>query len=237
MCCQSNQCTCLNKTTFHSYNLQFANDSCPYTPNDYWTSLSYASQSFAACMCRLPLIVAIQGAKSVTSPVSKSLESQLNIIPYTDGKFSHISQASWGETESLYPTPNARNLGTGIYKVENWDVKVTLQLLKARASITLIATRGESVRNSLPNLHNIIEKVLVPYHITDNFPPVDFEIQSKNVKNFFISPNQNAKHPGLNYINNTIKIVKIYGPFFNGGGGDAAIGSQYIICYSVVPNK
>lgn len=53
----------------------------------------------------------------------------------------------------------------------------------------------------------------------------------------FLDSDPNAKHTGLDYKNNDVKIVKTYGPFYNNGGGDVDKGSTYIIFYEATPKK
>lgn len=193
---------------------------CPNTPVEVLIRPFSASEAWnMKCQCNLPLLMA---------PIPKASK----IIPYSDDLASHLSAVSFGETGGLYPTKNAVN--ANLYSPEKWDEALTSELLKCRAAITLVSGRGEKCKKNLPNTKNKIERMLAAYHLTDNFPQVDNEIKrDATVKYFYLSPDKNAKHTGINYSNWDIKMVKSYGPFYNIGGGDVPRGATYVHFYSV----
>ncbi|MEO6831432.1 MAG: hypothetical protein ABI378_04100 [Chitinophagaceae bacterium] len=111
---------------------------------------------------------------------------------------------------------------------------MTEELLKCRAALTLVGSRGQKCKKNLPNTKNKVERMLAAYHLTDNFPTVDNEIKNDaSVKYIYLSPYKNAKHTGIDYNTRDIKMVKSYGPFYNIGGGDVPRGATYVLFYSV----
>lgn len=174
------------------------------------------------CICNLPLKV--------------PAEQTAAIIPYTDDRRANLSGVSFGETGGLYPTANGQP--GSLYQPEKWDPQMTAELLKCRAAVTLVASRGERHRTAMPNTANAVERKLAAYHLKDNFPPVDALIAADaSVRFFFLSPNKDARHTGLNYDNWEVKMVKAYGPFYNVGGGDVPKGPTYVLFYSVKAKK
>lgn len=137
-----------------------------------------------------------------------------------------LSKASWGETAGIYPT----NSESDIYKLDKWDKDKTCELLKARAAINNVATKNKDVRKGSPNKRIDLEMKLKPYHLIENFPPVDDVINNKDVQWLYLSIRATAppNHPGAPY---TTELVKSYGPFYNDGGGDAPKGMIYILFY------
>lgn len=153
----------------------------------------------------------------------KRLENNLSISQVDDSNLDDVSKFSWGETAGAYPTLGRNNL----YKPEEWVLASTEQLLRARAAIDLIGTSGRNQRlqEGTPDITNATIKKLAAYHLKSNFPSVDKEIANNpNVRWFFLDTNPKVSHTG---INNTQKIVKIYGPFFNTTGGDVPSWSNF----------
>ena len=149
-----------------------------------------------------------------------------------------VSKYSFGETSGLYPLENVNNpTNDEIYNPEKWDYDISLKLLEARAAIHLIATRNKELHSNTP-ANTGLEKTITPWHITVNFPTVDKAIKDDaDVKYFYLSPDINAKHTGLDYTLYDVTIVKSYGPFYNIGGGDVKKGPVYILFYKAVLKK
>lgn len=134
-----------------------------------------------------------------------------------------VSRVSWGETSGIYPTANTTN-PTGIYNPANWDPAKICLLLRARAAVHAVGARGERVHRDSPGT-SAIDRALKPYHFTENFPAVDGEIANDaGVRWFYLGTTATTMHTG---IRNPV-LVKSYGPFFNGGGGDVPRGPVYI---------
>ena len=147
-----------------------------------------------------------------------------------------VNKNSWGETSGLYPTANGTK-SKNLYDPTGWDYDSSNQLMKARAAISLIGTRNPRLHSATPK-DTKIEQILVPWHMEENFPSVDAEIkENEDVKYFYLSPDPNAKHTGLNYKTNIVEIEKSYGPFYNIGGGDVKSGPTYVIFYSATPRR
>ena len=220
MCCASSQCKCPNKSNRFSYMLEFATASCLYSPPNSWMSAP-ETFSFSSCMCVLP---------TTTSPLINQQPSSGKIIPYTVDKKSHISNVSYWETGSLYPTPGASS--KDIYNVGTWDNGLLLQLLKCRAAIVFIANnRNKKVApyKSI-DVNNALVKKLLPYHMIENLPTVDYEISDDpSVAYYLLSSNPNAVHPGIDVRYWNAKIVKSYGAFYN---SVTPFGPTYVIFYS-----
>ncbi len=136
--------------------------------------------------------------------------NNINIIEATESNIENISEVSWGETEGLYPVLSSNEK----YNLDKWIKKSTLNLLKARAAIDLIYnTRNSYCETKSPDLSNNLINKLAAYHLTDNFPTVDLEIMNNNnVSYFYMDSNPNHEHTA---INQTQRIVKRYGPFYD----------------------
>ncbi len=149
----------------------------------------------------------------------------------------NINSISWGETSGLYPTKNMTPSQAELDDPTKWDPDKLSQLLAARAAIKLIGEeRNTDVHKKTNSFITKYEKLLAKFHLSDNFPEVDKEIKdNKNVKYFYLSPDKNAKTPAISDKYYTQKIVKVYGPFYNIGGGDVSKGKVYIIFYEAVP--
>lgn len=132
-----------------------------------------------------------------------------------------LSGVSWGETASLYPHEH------DLYKPSKWEVDKVCPLLRARAAIHDIAKRNPRVRKS-SRMKDDIEKMMLPYHAVENFPKLDSEITAE-VKWFYLSadPSGPVSHPGTT----GTETVKVYGPFWNVGGGDVPRGLAWVRCY------
>lgn len=221
MCCLSNTCQCPNKKNraYSIYNCEYSSKGEPYP--FYFNRLSPDSMDIRPtwriyttntdiCTCSIP-----------------PAEEKLFITPYT-GDDSCASYVSFGETEGLYPQKEP------LYDPSKWNVEKTKELLKCRAAIHLVGSRGETVRKNWPsNVDNFLKRLL-PYHLTINFPSVDNEIKNDTgVKWFYLSPEINAIHTGIN--REKQEIVKAYGPFYNVGGGDVKRGDVYVIFYRIKP--
>lgn len=148
----------------------------------------------------------------------------LDLLKVNEINNGTISEASWGETSGLYPSSYNK------FNPEKWDIEKTNELLKARAAIDYISkNRNSHLRKSFPRVNDVLEKRLALFHLTENFPEVDIEIKNNSkVKWFYLGSTRNAIHTGLN---STQKIVKVYGPFYNVGGGDVKVGDTYLIFY------
>lgn len=148
-----------------------------------------------------------------------------NLTLASDSNKDDIGKVSWGETSGLYPTISNKNL----YQVGKWGAPIVYELLKARAAIEVVGGRGEKVQTYTPNLNDNIQKMLATYHLKSNLPPADGEIEDNSkVKYFYLDAKYDKRHTALN---NTQKIIKSYGPFYNIGGGDVARGKCYVIFY------
>lgn len=150
------------------------------------------------------------------------------MIQASDANIGKISRTSWGETAGVYPSLYNQ------YHPEKWDDENKIQeLLKARAGIHFVGeNRNPKVQKNFPNLKKAHEKIAAAYHLTDNFPPVDPEIKNNpRVRWFFLGVTPTDRHPE---INNTQKIVKVYGPFYNVGGGDVKTPTLYILFYEAI---
>ena len=166
-------------------------------------------------------------------------EQEKGIQPITDENKDNISEISWGETSGLYPVcieydkegKPIKQKYSYLINTSNWNDEKINELLKARAAIELIGSeRNTSVHKDSPDLLNPIQKTLAAYHLKDNFPSVDNEISDDpEVEFYYISSNPNAKTPSISSKYWDQKAVKIYGPFYNIGGGDAQGREQYII--------
>lgn len=227
MCCYAAECKCPNRLSRRADAIvsKTPYKVCPYTPAALFTLNEWDWKRFTPeCICTFPL----------NEPVAPQRAS--NIIPYTDDKQGNISTVSFGETGGLYPTPGAQN--TGLFEPKTWDEELTTQLLKCHAAVNLVATRGESYKTALPDLSNKTERMLTAYHLKDNFPAVDPVIKADpSVRFFYLSPDKDAKHAGIDYANWDVKMVQAYGPFYNIGGGDVPKGATYVLFYSVKPKQ
>lgn len=155
---------------------------------------------------------------------------------YTDDKRGDLSRASWGETSGLYPTDSGK--ASLLYKPENWDQKKLEELMRCRAAVQLVSTRGERFHSSSPNTSDKIQRLLATYHLKANFPTVDREVkEEEGIKFFYLSPNENAVHTGIDGKYWDQRIVKKYGPFYNVGGGDVPKGLTYVLFYQVSKKK
>ena len=142
-----------------------------------------------------------------------------------------LSEVSWGESSSIYPTKNMTPTDQELYHPENWDTDKTCELLKARGAMHAIAQRGEKVRTGTPNPNEPAEVRTKPYHLTENFPPLDPKIADPEVKWFFHDPTPTAVHTGIN--RETQQPVKSYGPFYNSYAKVVPKGPVHIIFYKV----
>lgn len=140
----------------------------------------------------------------------------------TTGKLT-LSEVSWGETSSLYPTSE------NLYKPDRWDQDKLCDLLRARAAVHDVARRNHQVRKAKPGQGNI-DKLMFPYHCIENFPAKDRTIDD-GVRWFYLSSfaDKPISHPGTSQ---TV-IVQSYGPFHNTGGGDVKRGDVYLHFYRV----
>jgi hypothetical protein len=221
MCCSSAQCLCPRKrplsTAWFGPAPRF--DTCGFSPSfsaispvSYWNSL------VTSCRCDMQQTA---GAKVVQKP----------FVNYRDDLAGNISKVSVGETSGLFPTDSGA--ANKLYRPSEWNPALTQQLLECRAAVTLIATRGERHHAVVPKTGTALERTLAAYHLKDNFPVVSSEIlNDPTVKFFYLSPDKNAVHTGLDYKTWDIRLVKSYGPFYNVGGGDVPRGLTYVNFYS-----
>ena len=140
-----------------------------------------------------------------------------------------LSEVSWGESSSIYPTKNMTPTKQEMYYPDNWDQAKSCELLKARGAMDAVAQRGEKVDRGRPNLKNQTEARVTPYHLSENFPSLDPEIANPEVKWFFHDPEPTAAHTGINP--QTQQRVKAYGPFYNSFAGEVPKGPVYILFY------
>jgi RHS repeat-associated protein len=170
-------------------------------------------------------------------PLETKKQEEQKLVKINADNKGNISQASWGETQGVYPTKNTTNpTAKERYDPSNWDASKTKDLLEARANIDFIAeNRNDHLRKDNPDLNDPLIKELASSHLKDNFPEVAPEIKdNKDVKFFFLSADKDAKHTGIGPGWDQ-KIVKSYGPFYNIGGGDVPKGAMYINFYSATP--
>jgi hypothetical protein len=134
-----------------------------------------------------------------------------------------LSEVSWGETSSLYPSNTHR------YQPDLWDANKLYDLQKARAAITDVGRRNGQVRKAKPSSGNI-DQLMRPYHCLENFPTKDAEID-EDVKWFYLSASGSTptSHPGTT----GTTLARSYGPFFNAGGGDASRGDCWLHFYKI----
>jgi hypothetical protein len=139
-----------------------------------------------------------------------------------------LSEVSWGETSGIYPTSG------NLYKPDKWNQEKMCELLRARAAVNDVAKRNSHVRKAKPG-NGSIEKMMRPYHCTENFPTPDKEIDGE-VKWFYLSSysDKPITHPGASQ---RMVIVKTYGPFHNIGGGDVAKGDVWLHFYMIAPKR
>ena len=149
----------------------------------------------------------------------------------------NISDISWNETAGLYPTKNTTNPSEEEKNnPAEWDSDKLEQLLKARAAITLIAEKRNSIVAKGTFVLDSKNKILALYHSKDNFPEVDDEIKNDtNVKFYCISHLSPVSTSAISSKYWNQKCVKTYGTFYNNGGGDARKGAVYIHFYKAIP--
>ncbi len=121
----------------------------------------------------------------------------------TNGQLT-VSRASWHATASLYPS------SAHPHRPDKWRASALTQLLKARAAIDLYAPSSLAVEGS-GQFSSAIERMLKPYHCTENFPPVDVEVDA-SIKHFRLSLiAHEPHHPDIP----DARLAKTYGPFFH----------------------
>jgi hypothetical protein len=157
----------------------------------------------------------IEAVRLVVHPVSP-------VEITTTGKLT-LSEVSWGETSSIYPSSEH------MLKPDKWDPAKLDDLLEARGALTDVATRNHHVRRAKPG-QGYVDQLMRPYHCMENFPQRPREID-EHVNWFYLSalPNAPISHPGTS----GTSIVKTYGPFHNAGGGDADPGPIYLHFYKL----
>lgn len=148
-----------------------------------------------------------------------------------------VAQIGFGETRGLFPSSDGSKIGNN---PENWDYKMSQQLMEARASIEIVAKRNSQThKGASPNPDNA-EHNQRQFAIIENFPSVPKVIvDDPNVAYFYISTSPTSEHLGLSYKYNDIILVKSYGPFYNASSmGDTKQGTAiYINFYSATPKK
>ncbi len=220
MCCTSTHCQCPRRKLAApaSWLARPSFETCGNTP--LWSPTvqpAFWDSIVTACRCEQ------QGAAPV--------QARKPFVNYRDELAPNISRVSVGETGGLYPTGSGES--SKLYRPSQWDADLTQELLECRAAVTLIATRGERHHAVTPKTGTQLERTLAAYHLKDNFPPVSSVIQNDpSVKFFYLSPDKNAVHTGLDYKVWDIRLVKSYGPFYNVGGGDVPRGLTYVNFYS-----
>jgi hypothetical protein len=151
------------------------------------------------------------------------IDHPVTLFPITTTGKLTLSEVSWGETSSIYPT------AAHLYRPDQWDQGKLGDLLKARAAVTDVATRNSDVRRASPSAGRI-DQLMRPYHCIENFPKLDPEID-RTVKWFFLSAN--AATPAAHPKTTGTKLVKSYGPFHNVGGGDVTTSTVYLLFYNL----
>lgn len=154
------------------------------------------------------------------------------LVKFDATNMAQLSEVSWGETSGLYPSKDNK------YSPDKWVGEKLKELLKCRAAVHLVASRGEKHKKNKPKSTDKIETMLATYHLVPNFPEVDAEIKNNNnVKFFYLDANKDIAHPSIDSAHWNQKIVKAYGPFYNIGGGDVAVGDTYVIFYEATKKK
>ena len=133
-----------------------------------------------------------------------------------------VSKSSWGETSGIYPTK------ANLYDPSKWDQIKECEVRRMRAAIHDVCKRNPQHHENSPNMNDPTERKLAPYHMVENFPPLDAEITSE-VEWFYLSNKAVVAHPGTT----GTTCVKTYGPFFNNGGGDVPRGDVYVHFYKL----
>ena len=143
-----------------------------------------------------------------------------------------LSEVSWGESASMYPTKSMNPTAQELYHPENWDIDKKCELLKARGAMHALGQRNEDVQRGSPVADDVIHERMTPYHLAENFPSLDSEIADANVKWFFHDPSPTAVHPGIHRGDPEKQVrVKAYGPFYNSYGKTVPKGPVYILFY------
>jgi hypothetical protein len=134
-----------------------------------------------------------------------------------------VSKSSWGETSGIYPTKD------NVYNPSKWDQTKECELRRMRAAVHDVCKRNPKHHEDSPDMNDALEQKLAPYHLIENFPPLDKEI-TPAVKWFYLSASPVvAVHPGTT----GTTCVRTYGPFFNIGGGDVPKGEVYVHFYKL----
>jgi Domain of unknown function (DUF4157) len=140
-----------------------------------------------------------------------------------------LSEVSWGESASMYPTKDMAPTDEDLYHPENWDQAKKCELLKARGAMDLISQRNPDVQRGTPNPKDAIHQRVKQYHFIENFPSFDPEVSDPEVKWFFHDPSPTAVHTGID--RETQVRVKTYGPFYNSYAGSVPKGPVHILFY------
>ncbi|MGH6918478.1 MAG: DUF4157 domain-containing protein, partial [Geminicoccaceae bacterium] len=140
-----------------------------------------------------------------------------------------LSEVSWGESASMYPTKDMAPTKEALYYPENWDQAKNCELLKARGAMDLISQRNPDVQRGTPSPKDVIHQRVKKYHFIENFPSPDPEVADPEVKWFFHDPSPTAVHTGID--RETQQRVKTYGPFYNSFEGKVPKGPVHVLFY------
>ncbi|MDB4950665.1 MAG: hypothetical protein JWM27_3314 [Gemmatimonadetes bacterium] len=136
-----------------------------------------------------------------------------------------LSKVSWGETGGLYPITKEAD----VYKQGSWDASKVCEILRMRAAVHEVATRGQKTKSSSPPSGDKFAQSVKKYHFVENFPSVDATVAVAEVKWFYLSNDATtpASHPSVPGSTR----VQSYGSFFNVGGGDVPKGATWVHFY------
>jgi hypothetical protein len=140
-----------------------------------------------------------------------------------------LSEVSWGESASMYPTKDMAPTNEDLYDPESWDQAKKCELLKARGAMDLISQRNPDVQWGTPSPKDVIHQRVKRYHFIENFPSPDPEVADPEVKWFFHDPSPTAIHSGID--RETQVRVKAYGPFYNSYADAVPKGPVHILFY------